>query len=83
MTLEDVVRIVYDTLNEPDIQTHQAYPGLTIKKIELIRETYIEHLAFPELPIRSIVWRRITGFITEEESAFWARQLARQRYERD
>lgn len=77
LTLEQVADLVYDVLRERDISTHTRYPGRTIEKIALIRETYMEHLAFPELPIRSIVRRRITGLITVEESAFWERYITR------
>lgn len=79
MKLEEVVRVVFDVLGETDIQTHQAYPGRTVEKIALIREAYIEHLAFPELPVRSIVRRRITGLMTTEEAAFWERYTTRRR----
>lgn len=71
LSLEQVVDLVYGTLREVDISTHPNYPGRTVDKLALIRETYMEHLVFPELQVCSIARRRITGLITVEEAAFW------------
>lgn len=71
LSLDQVVNDVYRVFLEADISTHPSYPGRTVDKIALIREVYIEHALFPELPIRSIVRRRITGLMTVEETGFW------------
>lgn len=69
MTLEQVVELIRDAL----IQAH--YTGrksLTEEVlIQVARDVWIEHQALPDLHVPSIIYRRLTGSMTQTEREFW------------
>jgi len=77
LSLEQVIELFYDVLRMPDIEAHPGYPHRYIDKLAIIRAAYIEHCAFPELSITSMIRRQIMGVLTVEESAFWKQLMHR------
>ena len=72
MDLDQVIELVRDALIRNGITGLNALRGDVL--IDLVRETWIEHLALPDLPVTHIIDRRLgNGFPRQTEYEFWAR----------